>query len=149
VLYLDGRPTRYYRDKVTDDDVRRFGIERGSPKSQALLETMAVLIGVRAWRGFLGRQRWTVTVRSDSQAALGAALRLRSPDPRMNAVVRELALDLAEGLYQTDFWEHLPGDDNVLADMLSRWEQPGACTTLPPELAALERTAVAPRGDSW
>ena len=75
----------------------RLGIVVGESRFQALLESMAVLIGIRSWAHLLGSGRWCVQVRSDSKAALGAAMNLRSRNPTMNDVVRELAIDLAEG----------------------------------------------------
>ena len=121
----------------------------GDSRSQALFETLAVLIGVRVWAAALAAERWEVHVRSDSAAALGAAFRLRSPKPEINAVVRELALDLAEGTYHIDFVEHLPGRCNVVADALSRFYQPGGSQSPPPVLAGVPRCWPQVRSPSW
>ena len=110
---------------------------------------MALLIAIRLWLPQVRGQLWTVTVRSDSTAALGAAVRLRSRDPRMNTVVRELALDLAEGRYELEFVEHVSGISNDIADFLSRLLQPGADTSWPEELSAAVREHPAERGEQW
>ena len=74
---------------------------------------------------------------------------MRSKDPRMNEVVREIALDLAEGRYEHDFIEHVPGILNVLPDRLSRVMQPGASSEVPPELADARRATPESRRSSW
>ena len=74
---------------------------------------------------------------------------MRSPDPRINAVVREILLDLAEGKYEIDFHEHIPGANNVYADSLSRFYQPGASRKIPEELAGAERDVPPKRTQEW
>ena len=88
-------------------------------------------------------------VSTDSTAALGAACRLRSSDPRMNRIARELALDLSEGRYELDFVEHLPGVDNGVADVLSRCWQPGASAAVPGCLRKARRSWPPERGPGW
>ena len=149
VLYLDGRPVEYFAEGISDEDVCRFKIVIGSPRDQALLETLALLIAVRLWKGHIINHEWSTTVRSDSSAALGATCKLRSKDPRMNEVVRELALDLAEGRYELDFLKHVPGVENVLPDRLSRISQPGAIDTIPTELMTVGRAVAQRRDSSW
>ena len=143
VLYMNGMPVSWYAEPVSKLDMERFGIVIGSPKDQALLEMLAILVGVRLWFDASRQRAWTLGVRSDSQAALGALCKLRSRDARMNAVIRELALDLAEGLYEVGVVEHLPGRCNVVADALSRFYQPGGNRTVPVCLAGV---AVVSRG---
>ena len=149
VLYQNGSPVHWFAEAVSKEDVATFGIVIGDPRHQALLEIIAVLIGLRTWSQFLRRGRWAVHVRSDSQAAIGAALKLRSPEPAINAVVRELALDLAEGKYSLDFFEHLPGRCNVYADVLSRFYQPGKLRVVPAALAGATRSLPEARPPSW
>ena len=148
-LYEDGRLTRYFGEAISDSDRARFDIIIGDPKDQALLETMALLIAIRLWLPQVRGQLWTVKVRSDSTAALGAAVRLRSRDPRMNAVIRELALDLAECRYELEFVEHIAGVSNVVADFLSRLLQPGSCTSWPAELSGAVRDHPGERDAQW
>ena len=41
-------------------------------------------------------------------------------------IAREMALDIADAGYRPSIAEHVPGDHNVIPDMLSRKFQPGA-----------------------
>ena len=83
--------------------------------------------------------------RSNSQAAPWATFRSRSRDPRINVVVREISLDLAEGKYEIDFLEHVPRANNVFADTLSRFYQAGASRKKPEGSADAERDALPQR----
>jgi len=65
-------------------------------------------------------------VRSDSTAALFSVENQKSKDARTNAVVREIALDLAMGACRIDVSEHLASTMNTSADALSRLAQPTA-----------------------
>ena len=65
-------------------------------------------------------------VKGDSRAALGAIGKMRSPSPALNAVVRELALDLAQSSFQLGVWKHVAGVDNKVPDFLSKRSEPGA-----------------------
>ena len=91
----------------------------------------------------------SVTVKSDSKAALGAADKLRSPSVAMNEVVREMSLDLAEGRYKIDLLKHLLGKLNVWADALSRFHEPGKGKEIPEEFVGLARAKVARRSSEW
>jgi hypothetical protein len=110
---------------------------------------MAVLIGVRMWLPLWRDERLTIRVRSDSAAALGAMRRERSSQPHVNAVVRELALDLAEGLYKIDVRDHLPGKDNTWADVLSRLSQPGSKEAIPIGLQNVGKQIAPQRDADW
>ena len=56
--------------------------------------------------------------RGDSWAALGALGRLRSASPWINAVARELAIDIAEARYELAVHQHVVGKLNVLPSSL-------------------------------
>ena len=126
-------------------------MSRGSRSRLARPRTRpcAMLVGVRLWARFCYTRKWAVYLRSDSQAALGATFKLRSPDPRINAVVREISLDLADGKYEIDFLELLPGANNVYVDSRSRFYQPGASRKIPEELASVERDVPPKRSQEW
>ena len=149
VLYKNGHPAAFYAEPISKEDVVRFSIEVGQAKHQALVETIAILIGLRLWAAELASGKWSVYVRSDSSAALDATFKLRSPDPRINAVVREISLDLAEGRYDIQFVEHLPGRCNVVADCLSRYFQPGGSQDTPALLRQAARGKPAVRDARW
>ena len=149
VLYARGEPLFYFGEAVSEHDVNAFNITIGDAKDQALLEFLALLIAVRLWKDFLCRQRWTVTVRTHSTAALGAACKLRSPEPRMNRIARELALDLAEAKYELDFLVHIPGLDNDIADALSRLFQPEGGGAVPTAFGRARCMHPAVRSNAW
>ena len=90
-----------------------------------------------------------VTIRTDSMAAIGAWSKERSTTPNINMVVREMALDQAEGLYAFDVVQHIEGVKNVLADALSRLHEPGAEAEIPSELVDVLRDTHDPRVRSW
>jgi hypothetical protein len=148
-----------FADAVQPDDIARFEIEVGRPEHQALLEALALLVAVRLFsRGSQLRPQgaWQpggvalVRVKSDSKAAIGTALRMASPDRRMNAVGRELAFDQAVGDYHIDTFIHTPGVANVSPDYLSRLSAPDAeHRPEPPALRGVPRVRVPGRSAAW
>ena len=78
-------------------------MSRGSRSRLASTRIRPYRRPLRCWsacgcgQGFVTPGNGRVFLRSDSQAALGATFKLRSWDPRVGAVVREILLDLAEG----------------------------------------------------
>ena len=130
VQNFQGKPQRWF--SIHKLEVKRFTVEIGKAKDQVLLEALAMLVGVRLWARFCYTRKWAVYLRSDSQVALGAAFKLRSPDPRINAVVTRLG-----------------GANNVYADSLSRFYQPGASRKIPEELAGAERDVLPKRTQEW
>ena len=149
VLFWCGQPWAYFAEKISVEDIARFSLEVGSCTHQALLETLAILIGIRLWLPLWKDERLTVRIRSDSSAALRAVEREKSSNPKLNEVVRELALDLAEGLYKIDVKEHLTGKDNSWGDSLSRLWQPGSNAVVPNALVPVERTIAPIRDKHW
>ena len=100
-------------------------------KGQAAAEALAVLVALRLCSPLLRGQRVAITVRSDSEAALGALGKLGSPTPAVNKVTREVALDVALSFYGVDAWTHVAAADDEIADALSRWSQPGVLPSIP------------------
>ena len=86
---------------------------------------MATVIGVRGWLQHWRDRRTAIALQSDSQAALGAWARQKLSVPNINVVVREMALDLAEGRYRIDVQQHISGRLNFWADALGRSAQHG------------------------
>ena len=69
------------------------------------LEFLAVLLAARTWAAAIRdalNEHVQVAVRTDSAAAMGAALTCRSPAPLLNDVAKELAADAAAGLFVVD-----------------------------------------------
>ena len=149
VLFWQGWPWEFFSSPISEEDIARFGIKISDPASQALLENIAILIGVRHWLPKWKDLRLTVRIRSDSQAALGAWAKERSSNQKVNVVVREMALDLAEGRYKIDVMQHLPGRLNDLADTLSRMFQPAVNDIIPVGLADCCQVFPARRSGAW
>ena len=114
------------------------GLESGRATEEPLL-----------WLPLWKEERMAICIKSDSCAALGAFLKQRSPKPDINAVVRELALDLAEGRYRIDIQEHIEGKLNIVADALSRACQPGATGEIPNFLLQRPRSIPPRRDAAW
>ena len=64
-------------------------------------------------------------------------------------IAREAALDIAEGVYRPTVGAHGPGVANVIADILSRWDEPGSKRTLPPALAMATECTTEERTRLW
>ena len=86
-----------------------------------------------------------ITVRSDSVSALSAALNLTSQGANANMLAREMALDIADSLYKPAVLAHIPGVCNVIADVLSRWHEPGKSKILPAPLRGASLQTPPPR----
>ena len=148
-LWIQGRAEAYFADALVEEDFSQLGFERGSCSGQAAAEALAVLVALRLWFPLWRGQRLALTVRSDSEAALGALGKLGSPAPAVNKVAREVALDVALSYYGVDTWTHVAAADNKGADELSRWSQPGVIPTVPPSLRQARRDHTASRTASW
>ena len=139
----------WFSEAVSAEDIQRFGIVVGEAKFQALLENLALLIAVRLWSHLWVSERLAVCLRSDSSAALGAWTKERSTNADINAIVREMSLDLAEGKYTVDRLEHLPGKLNEAADVLSRQAQPGNAGAIPQFVLDARKYFPAVRDRDW
>ena len=118
------------------------------PRHVAALEFLTVLLAVRAWGDLIRpavENRVQVAVRTDSAAAMGAALTWRSRSAALNEVAKELCADAAAGLFVFDLVEHVPGLANVWADQLSHLRVPEEL-----QVASAERTEPSPpQGAFW
>ncbi len=108
-----------------------------------------MVVAARAWRHYWSQSTYTcLEVKSDSLAALGAARRLASPDPKLNAVMQELSLQVAMHGLNIGLISHTPGLANKLPDALSRqFCEPNWQTPL--ELHGIWQQPVQPRLQSW
>ena len=91
-------------------------------------------------------------MKSDSKAALGAAISLASPSEPLNAIGREMAFDSAQGAYFVALFEHVPGVANKVPDWLSRVRRPPAAGSQGPrpvQLDGAESLSVPVRDASW
>ena len=71
------------------------------------------------------------------------------PSVSLNSVVREVALDTSEGLYELNVVSHIRGVDNKLADSLSRLHDPNQNAHIPDTLLSIPRTVVEKRDRVW
>ena len=67
----------------------------------------------------------------------------------MSTLAREMALDIAEGLYSPNVVEHLPGVTNVTADVLSRRYQPVKKFEVPAILIKVPSVVPETRDGNW
>ena len=123
MLFEQGAPVSWYAQSITAYDLRHFNAKTGDPAFNTLWEALAILVALRLWQSKL-HVGIRVEVRSDSLAAIRVMFKLASPDKRLNAVAREIALDLSQCVYSAEVFKHTPGVANTLADALSRLEAP-------------------------
>ena len=122
----------------------------GDSAGQAAFEALALCVAMRTWLPEWQDSRTVVIVRSDSLAALGALNRINGGTAQINKVIRECALDLAEGSYIVDLISHIPAEYNDIPDTLSRLAAPGSHgKSFPKELVNVPESRTAPRTRSW
>ena len=149
-LSIDGQTVRWFGTELSDTDLQILGFERGDCRGQALAEALCIAVALREWAPEWQDERTLLIARSDAIAALGALNKFSSSTPQLNLVVREVALDLAEGRYDVEVMGHVPAEWNDTPDALSRLYAPEADKKqVPKELHAVERTWPAPRPRSW
>ena len=148
VLLVDGVRTAWMASEWTDYDYEVLDTVAG-PEGQDLFEALALLVAMRTWVPMWSEIPTTIVVQSDSLAALGSAAKLGSSIPHMNLIVRELALEFAEGTFEVELYGHVPGHLNVEADALSRLTDPNQAKVVPESLATVPRTPVAQRTAAW
>ena len=140
--------TAYFADPLSDEDVRRFKFKRGDSRGQQTWEALSLLVALRMWAGIWRGKRITLTVKSDSVSALTILLKFKSDGEMPGLIAREIALDVAECIYDPSFVAHIPGKTNVIADALSRMvERPGQ--EVPLQLRGATRWSPPPRDDSY
>ena len=120
ILYNEyDEPKAFWADDITDGDLKRFGSARGDPSYMAEWEILAVLVSLKIWINYVKAAQTQLVVQTDSTAAMGAALKLASPRPLVNAVAAEITLMLEAT--RADLLVPQPGGVlNLKADALSR-----------------------------
>jgi len=117
LLSINGRVLKAFSSQ-------QLGIELGSSSSQAFLEALAILVGLRYLRG----QRVKFTVQADSVAALALTQKLAAgaSSRAMNFIGADLDITLQELEVQEISALHIPGKANVEPDFLfrpSKWKE--------------------------
>ena len=150
VLIIDDVPVEYFSSPTSAADAAHLGIPlTRDSKCQQAFEALAVLVALRHWRYHWQRTRCVITCGSDNIAALSIVCKLQPKSGSLNAVAREIALDIAAGVYQPQIATHIPGIANVAPDLLSRWDQPGHKRILPAALTNATMVTLAPRDENF
>ena len=149
VLCINGVAVQRLDSTFSALDHEMMGTVEGVPDYQATFEACAILVAARTWLPLWQDRPTSICMQSDSLAALGAAAKMGSTVPALNTITRELALDLAEGNYEMQWFGHLPGTLNTWADSLSRLSDPNGAKDVPEALRHVPRADLAPRTRSW
>jgi hypothetical protein len=121
ILFESYTPVAWYACPLHTHDLRRFRAAIGDCSHNTTWEALALLVAIRLW---LPGTSVLARVKSDSLSALRSMVRLSSPSAALNLIARELALDMALGLYTIGMATHIPGASNKLPDDLSRMWAP-------------------------
>ena len=133
-----GNPQAYYTVAWTKEDERRAGVKRGDPAGQSYWEFLNIALAMDMWADEFTQR--SLTLLGDSTAALQDFLDMKG-NTSMLPIAREVAWRRQVRRWQFQV-AHLPKEQNVLADALSRMSQPGTSSALPPELAGASRVHV-------
>ena len=95
-----------------------------------------MLVSLRVWAPIWQCERTVLEVSGDNVAMLTMVSTMRAKGKGTNNIARELALDLADGLFRPAICQRVPGINNVLPDLLSRKYQPGHAFVLPAALTS-------------
>ena len=150
ILAINGRPEEYFSIPTTTDDAAAVGMELSrDSKCQQAFEALALLIALRQWRYQWATTRCVLHVATDNMAALAMVCKMQPHSPALNVIARELALDIADALYEPQICEHVPGVANIAADALSRKWEPTHRYRLPPVLKHATEVHPPQRPPSW
>ena len=137
----------YFSDQLHAQDLQRLGVRIGGCEGQQALEALAVVAALRLWKQVWAEKRCNITVKSDNVTALIMTATLKGKKGPVALLARELALDIADGVYTPNVVAHVPGVANDSADALSRKYQPSKHFVLP-RLLANAKEVTAPRRDN-
>ena len=131
--------------------VKVVPVDMSSPEDvdfNTLWEALAILVAIRLWR-LSSHNAAVIEVRSDSLGALRSLNKMASPDPNLNTIAREMALDASEFLCEPSFFVHTPGIANVIPDKLSRMWMPKNPEALPSILNNVKKATVPIRDSAF
>ena len=150
ILTIDGRPTEYFAVQTTAQDALQLGLTttEGSASQQAF-EALVLLVALRVWQYTWAKTRCIIHVSSDNMGALSMMCRMQPHSASLGVVAREVALDIADAIYEPQLASHVPGVANVAADALSRKYQPDFQYALPAILQASAEVHPPERTPSW
>ena len=149
-LSVEGLPTEYFADLISDEDCRHMRLEdRTGSKGQQAFEALALLVAMRLWLPQFKHKRVLVTLRGDNVAALTLVAKMQPKSIPLGVIARELALDISSSKYAPDFVQHIPGVTNMVADALSRKWQDGKDYLLPSILHYAQEVTPTTRTSKW
>ena len=146
-LQINGVISEYAFGPVTSDDEAILGIKAGGSEGQQCWEALVVLAALRLWSSMWRERRITLEVKGDSVTALTMLIKMKADGWGTSVIAREVALDIAEALYEPMVGAHVPGISNIIADTLSRPEK--IEKHLPPALAHARRRYLPDRPRLW
>ena len=150
VLSIDGQPVEYFSSQVSTTDVESLGLSLTSDSTnQQALEALAILVSLRLWRYHWASVRCVLHVPTDNMAALQMICKMQSRSPSLGIISREVALDVADAIYEPQLVSHIPGVANVCADALSRRYMPNRVFVVPTILQHATEVQPEPRHDRW
>ena len=121
VFWAISQVISWFASALTADDEERLRILIGDPSSQAIVEMLAIVVAVRARVELMRAGRTAFSIRSNSDAALGAARRLSSPTWELNFLFARVSIQL-ENLDAAELTgERLADSQNVTAAIGSLW----------------------------
>ena len=116
----------WFACSLSQEELDALRITKAESAAQQVVEALAVLVALRAWKRRWAHRRILLEVKSDSISALAMSLKTKASGYGTSIIARELALDIAQSEYKPDVAEHIPGVDNVLADVFSRKHMSGS-----------------------
>ena len=105
-------------------------------------------MALRLWAPKWESKRIRLSVTSDNVSALIMVVKMRASGQCTSLIARELALDIADALYEPLVVSHVPGIANILADWLSRKRARGD-SRLPAALRHARCRTLPHRGGAW
>ena len=109
VLSINGRVLKAFASPVEPADAEQLGIELGASSSQAILEALAILVGMRHFASYLKGKKVKFTVQADSIAALALTQKLAA----------RAAIEPSNELHRGRVGHHLGGDGSTGGDPIA------------------------------
>ena len=147
-LRINNEVKEYAFDFITAEDERILKVKKLGSEGQQVWEGLVLLAALRLWRHHWQDKRVSLQVKSDSVSALILIVKMKTSGVGTSILAREMALNIADALYEPNVCEHIPGIANVIADHLSRMTEQ-ADAPLPAQLRHARRRYFEPRDRDW
>ena len=133
---------------ISREDQQRLSATTSGSSGQQVWEALAVLAALRLWKGYWLSRRIVLEVKSDSVTALVMLIKLKATGVGAGIISREVALDIADALYEPAIASHVPGVANVIADHLSCMAERSS-SPLPAPLRQAQQQQFEERSAAW